>query len=200
MQGRRQEPGHNGSAAAALEEAVRKGREALDTLRACIPDEAEEAIATVDLNAILQDVLRLSAPRFLISEVAVAWQPASGLPTVGGRVAQLTALFKQLVDNAVDALGEVQTERRRLMLSTTAHSDRVEVVVEDTGPGIPEEWHLKVFEPFFTTKGANEQHLGMGLAVAQEVVARHGGIIGIDPDYHDGCRVRVQLPVGGVGT
>jgi signal transduction histidine kinase len=36
--------------------------------------------------------------------------------------------------------------------------------------------------------------LGLGLAMAQEVVTRHDGTIDIDPGYHNGCRVRVQLP------
>ena len=62
---------------------------------------------------------------------------------------------------------------------------------------MPEEWRFKVFEPFFTTKGGDEQHVGLGLVVAREVVARHGGFIDIDPAYHDGCRVRVQLPLKG---
>ena len=51
----------------------------------------------------------------------------------------------------------------------------MQVIIEDSGPGIPEEWRYKVFEPFFTTKGADQQHLGMGLAIAQGIVARHGG-------------------------
>jgi signal transduction histidine kinase len=71
----------------------------------------------------------------------------------------------------------------------------VEVSVEDSGPGIPEEWRLKAFEPFFTTKGADHQHIGMGLTVAQEIVAGHGGFIEIDPEFKPGCRMRVQLPL-----
>ena len=66
--------------------------------------------------------------------------------------------------------------------------------MEDSGPGIADELRFKVFQPFFTTKGASKQHLGLGLAMAQEVASRHGGTIDIDPEYHAGCRVRVQLP------
>jgi protein-histidine pros-kinase len=62
---------------------------------------------------------------------------------------------------------------------------------------VPDEWRFKVFQPFFTTKGADQHHLGMGLAIAQEVVARHGGTLDIDPAYRAGCRMRVQLPIGG---
>ena len=70
----------------------------------------------------------------------------------------------------------------------------MEVFIEDSGAGIADELRFKVFQPFFTTKGAAQQHLGLGLAMAQDVVTRHGGTIDIDPDFRNGCRVRVQLP------
>jgi signal transduction histidine kinase len=88
-------------------------------------------------------------------------------------------------------------DERVVRLSTHPHADHVEVILEDTGPGIPAEWRYKAFEPFFTTKGAERGHLGMGLSMAQDTVARHGGLIDIDPAYRNGCRVRVQLPVTG---
>ena len=70
-------------------------------------------------------------------------------------------------------------------------------MLEDCGPDIPSEWRYKVFEPFFTTKGSARGHLGMGLSMAQDTVSRHGGLIDIDPDCLNGCRVRVQLPLSG---
>ena len=57
-----------------------------------------------------------------------------------------------------------------------------------------EKTRMRIFEPFFTTKGAGQQHLGLGLAMAQDVVTRHGGTIDIEPNQQNGCRVRVQLP------
>ena len=178
---------------ASLQEAMRSGVETLDTLRACVPKQAVEATAPVNLNEVLRDVLHLATPRLLADGVVVEWQPAPELPPLAGRPNQLSALFKNLVDNALDAIHESRRRQRELRLSTLAHPDHVEVVIEDSGPGIPEEWRLKAFEPFFTTKGADRQHIGMGLTVAQEVVAGHGGLIAIDPSYEAGCRMRVQF-------
>jgi signal transduction histidine kinase len=93
----------------------------------------------------------------------------------------------------VEAIHESRVGQRELKVATVAHPDRIEVIIEDSGPGIPEEWRLKIFQPFFTTKGADRQHIGMGLTVAQEIVASHGGLIEIDPEYRNGCRVRVQF-------
>jgi nitrogen fixation negative regulator NifL len=194
MLDRRKEVDTDEPLATVLDDAVRHGRETLDTLRASIPDGAGEQVLPVDLNTILRDLLKLSTPRLLAAGVVVDWQPATGLPAIPGRATQLSTLFKQLIDNAVEALNESRGGQRELRVRTLDSLDHMEVVIEDSGPGVPEEWRYKVFEPFFTTKGADQHHLGMGLAIAQEIVARHGGTLDIDPACQAGCRMRVQLP------
>jgi nitrogen fixation negative regulator NifL len=194
MLDRRKEAGADEPLAAALDEAVRNGRETLDTLRASIPEGAGEQVQPVDLNTVLRDILKLSTPRLLAAGVVVDWQPTALLPAIPGRATQLSTLFKQLVDNAVEALNESRSGPRELRVATLDCGGHVEVLIEDSGPGIPEEWRFKVFEPFFTTKGADQHHLGMGLAIAQEIAARHGGTLDIDPAYRTGCRMRMQLP------
>lgn len=179
---------------ASLEEALRTGSQALEALRACIPAQAAEAVQPINLNELLHDVLRVATPRLLADGIVVEWQPVAELSFMHGRMQQLASLFKQLLDNAIEAIHESRSGRRELRIATLSHPDRIEVVIEDSGPGVPEAWRLKVFEPFFTTKGADAQHIGMGLSVAQEVVAVHGGLIEIDPACKDGCRVRVQFP------
>ncbi len=180
-----------------MESALRDGRAALDTLRACIPEQTVEPIQPLNLNEVLRDVLKMSTATLLGAGVIVEWNPAPVLPPVPGGATQLAALFRQLLGNAIEAMNERRSGERVVRLTTLPYPDHVEVILEDSGPGIPGEWRYKVFEPFFTTKGADRQHLGMGLSMAQDTVVRHGGLIDIDPDYRDGCRVRVQLPVVG---
>lgn len=185
----------------AMDAALRDSRTALDTLRACMPDQTTEAIQPLNLNEVLRDVLKISTAALLGAGVIVEWQPAPQLPAVPGGATQIATLFRQLLANAIEAMNERRgsdpADERIVRLSTHPHPDHVEVILEDAGPGIPAEWRYKVFEPFFTTKGAERGHLGMGLSMAQDTVARHGGLIDIDPEYRNGCRVRVQLPVGG---
>ena len=182
-----------------LREAVRAGGDALESLRAGIPSAAVEAVQAINLNEVLRDVLRLATPRLLADGVVVDWRPEAALPPIQGRINQLCALFKQLVENALDAIHEMRGGRRELRIATAAFADRIEVSVEDSGPGVPEASRIRVFEPFFTTKGADRQHIGMGLAVARDVVNGHGGFIDIEAagEGRSGCLVRVQLPVGG---
>jgi nitrogen fixation negative regulator NifL len=192
--------GIGGLPASALEDAIQKGRDALETLRACIPDQSSEAIQSVNLNEVLVDVLKLTTSSLLGSSIVVDWLPADKPVIVSGHSAQLSNLFKQLISNAIEAVNEQRGGKRELRIACYPRPDHIEIFVEDSGPGIAEELRYKVFHPFFTTKGAARQHLGLGLAMAQEVVTRHNGTIDIDPGYHAGCRVRVQLPYASGGS
>lgn len=178
-----------------LRQALAAGQEALDTLRASMPKEMEEPVVPVNLNQLLREVLAISTDRLLAGGVVVEWQPSPMLPALLGREGQLRGMFKQLVDNALDAIDEHGKEARELRMWTKAENGLINVFIEDTGPGIPEELRLKIFEPFFTTKGATGRRAGMGLAMVQEVVNQHAGTIEIDPKYTEGCRVSVQLPI-----
>ncbi len=187
--------GGNDPLAGVLAEAIEGYRRALDSLRASIPPALNEAMTPLDLNQLMQDVLQLVTPRLLGAGVVVEWRPLAELPHLPGQRTQLAAVFRELIDNAIEAIEEARPARRELRIAFRLDADQVEVSFSDSGPGVPEEWRFKVFEPFFTTKGADRQHLGMGLATAQDVVLAHRGLIAIDPDHNDGCHVRVQLPL-----
>lgn len=187
--------GGNDPLTGVLAEAIAGCRRALESLRASIPAAVNEAMTPLDLNELLHDVLQLVTPRLLSAGVVVEWRPHPDLPHVTGQRTQLAAVFRELIENAIEAIEEARSARRELRIVLRLEHDQVEISFSDTGPGVPEEWRLKVFEPFFTTKGADRQHLGMGLATAQDVVMAHRGLIAIDPEYSEGCRVRVELPL-----
>jgi signal transduction histidine kinase len=79
---------------------------------------------------------------------------------------------------AVDGAGEIEIEAH-------AVEGGVEVVVADTGPGVPAEIRGRIFDPFFTTRSRG---VGLGLAVAREIVEAHGGRIEV------GARFAIRLP------
>lgn len=177
-----------------LDDAIQKSREVLNTLRAGIPEVTSTTMQSVNLNEVLSDALKLATAQLLAAGIVVEWQPAQGCAMVSGNPVELSNLFKQLLSNAIEAIGEQRGDRRELRIACLPHSDCIEVFVEDSGGGIPEALRYTVFQPFFTTKGAGKQHFGLGLAMAQEIITHHGGAIDIDPHFSTGCRVRVQLP------
>ena len=132
----------------------------------------------------------------MLSEgMLVEWQPAPALPTVLAKPGAMRSLFKQLVDNAIDAIGEPGSRRRELIIVTSADEECVEVTVRDSGPGIAQERQFRIFEPFYSAWVRSTRQAGMGLTIAQEVAIQHGDSIHIDTQQVDGCLVRVILPL-----
>jgi nitrogen fixation negative regulator NifL len=186
----------DGPLLAALHQARDAGGDALQTLERSLPESRSEARSRVDLNQVLRDVLAIATPRLLALGAVVDWRPQAELPAVVGQEVGLRSLFKQLVDNALDALSEPGLASRALTVSSeAADGGHVRIVIEDSGHGIADALRLKVFEPFFTTR-SRKGHTGMGLALVQEVINLHAGTVFIEPAAGGGTRAVVTLPAG----
>ena len=188
-----------------LQNAVHSGEAALEGLRAIIPPPSREKLGSVNLNELLRDILDLVTGQLLATGITVLWQPQLVLPSVQACPNRLRVMFKALIDNAIEAMNTKGWQERELRIATRAYDSAghlaahtIEVIIEDSGPGIPAKLRLKVFEPFFSTKKDGGRHLGTGLATAQQVVADHSGLIEIDPARESGgCRITVSLPANG---
>lgn len=98
-----------------------------------------------------------------------------------------------LLINALEAMpegGQIKVMARK---ANVFLRDAVEVVISDTGKGIPSHELDKVFEPFFTTKS---EGTGLGLAVVQRIIDDHGGTIDAESKEGKGTIFYIKLPVG----
>jgi two-component system NtrC family sensor kinase len=93
-----------------------------------------------------------------------------------------------LVGNALDAMPE---GGELLVAAGPSANGGLEVVVGDTGAGIPRENRERIFEPYFTTKPSG---LGLGLVLTRKIVEAHAGEIVVDSEPGKGTRVRIFLP------
>lgn len=171
------------------------GAETLNTLQRCVPEIPETAIVPVNVNQLLHEVMLLYSTKFLANGVIVDWLPNPVLPSILGSANKLRMLFKQLIDNAVNAMNRAGSHERVIRISTSLEANWVYVAIADTGPGIPIHQHSKVFEPFFTTSATGGVQAGMGLVMAKEIVNQHNGLIAIDPNYTLGCCFNLSFPV-----
>ena len=144
---------------------------------------------------IVRLVLRLLQYDLLINDVSVATEFQGDLPEVHLDDIQLQQVLVNLIKNAIDAMGSVTPEARRLRLTTgfDGHST-VLLSVQDSGPGIPIEDRERIFDPFFTTKSGGT---GLGLAICFTVVANHGGKLRLVKSDSDGSIFEIAIPVGG---
>jgi signal transduction histidine kinase len=144
-----------------------------------------------DLHELLDSTLVMLA-RKIPSGVRVVKHYAEDLPPVPSYPAELNQVWTNLIDNAVQAMGETGT----LTITTHQDGEYATVKVNDTGPGIPDDIKDRVFEPFFTTKPIGHG-TGLGLEIAWRIVVnKHRGYLKVMSEPGNTTFV-VRLPLGG---
>ena len=119
---------------------------------------------------------------------------AEPLP-IAGDATLLRQVVHNLLQNALDAVGPAADAQ--VCLSTCSAPGKVLLVVQDNGPGIPEDLRNRVFEPYVTTKAKGT---GLGLAIVKKIVEEHHGKVRIRNVEPHGARIEVELPLAGAAT
>ncbi|MFP2957231.1 sensor histidine kinase [Myxococcus sp. 1LA] len=122
--------------------------------------------------------------------VSVSAEGLASLPAVQGDAGQLRQVFVNLLDNSVQALEE--TGGTVSLSAATREPGMVELVLEDSGPGVSDVIRRRLFEPLMTTKARG---IGLGLPLVKRILERHGGGIAYVPRPGVGARFVIRLPL-----
>ncbi|MBI4610281.1 MAG: GAF domain-containing protein [Candidatus Rokubacteria bacterium] len=152
----------------------------------------------VDLGDLLAKVLSVTASDLQLAGISVEQQVEPGLPPLWADGGQLQQVLLNLVTNAKQAMTEADGDRRLRIAMRRAGPDRVVILVQDTGPGVPAEILPKVFDPFVTTKGA--RGTGLGLSISYGIIQEHGGDLRVDSTGSQGTTFAIELPIGTLAT
>jgi two-component system NtrC family sensor kinase len=168
----------------------------------------------LDVAALVDGAVALLDAQGALRGVGVSVDAEPGLPVVSGDRSGLEQVFVNLLLNALDATRaggriSVRTVATRLgeglaggtsgaaapryLADVPDGSPAVAVVIEDDGPGVPEDLRERVFDPFFTTKEPG-RGTGLGLAIVQRIVHDHGGRIDVGAGSLGGAAFTVTLP------
>ena len=143
----------------------------------------------VDLNSLLQDVVDMLESGTLAGvKLQRDFQP---LPEMTVRPQQMSAVFLNLIQNAIDGSKESGT----VVVSTRQLQSAVEIVVEDHGTGMSTEELSGIFDPAFKVKERRVATGNWGLFSSRQIVREHGGDIDIQSAPGQGTVVRIVLPV-----
>jgi signal transduction histidine kinase len=107
---------------------------------------------------------------------------------------QLEQVFVNLLTNAHHALAAVPI--KDILITTSVRVDSVQVIVQDTGCGMPSDVQDRVFDPFFTTKAVGEG-TGLGLSIAHGIIQSHNGTMFVESTPGRGTSFGVALPIIG---
>jgi C4-dicarboxylate-specific signal transduction histidine kinase len=172
---------------------VRKATEIISHLRT-FGRAAPVTFEGVDVDEVIERALSLMQEQLRLRAIDVDLDLCPDELVVHGSPIQLEQVFINLLTNARDALDDVPEERKKIRIVSSLERDRISIVFEDTGPGIPAELAKRVFDPFFTTKEVGTG-TGLGLSITYSIVKEHGGDISLSTTPGGGATFTVELPV-----
>jgi len=146
-------------------------------------------IEKVDVLELLQHVLSLTSQQLGQRHIEVETELPEALPEIYAVSSQIQQIFFNLILNSLDAMPAGGT----LKIRARKFENGVEIMFQDTGPGIPENRRNNIFEPFFSTK---EGGTGLGLTVSYNIVTAHGGTLDLVNGNEPGACFRIFLPMG----
>jgi len=152
----------------------------------------EYHLSPVDLSLLIPRILERWGPRLRRLNIDTYFETCVAHPQINGDARALEQVFVNLISNAVQAM---DTKGGSLSIKVMEPHDTVdlqnyEIIVADSGPGIPDDIKEHIFEPFITT---NPNGTGLGLAISKRIVTAHKGIINVE-SFPGGTMFHVLLP------
>ncbi len=153
---------------------------------------------TVDLVDVVSDAIQESLPRALDKRIDLGYEgPDAGeaATRLEGNATLLKEMVRNLIDNAINYTPEGGQVTACILADR--FSGTLVLLVEDTGPGIPEAERELVFQPFYRALGTNVDGSGLGLAIVAEIAQQHGAEVSVDscgrPAPLPGARITVRF-------
>lgn len=167
----------------------------LDTLKQLEPF-ARDIFVPVDIHELLMEIVYLESMPKSREGVEIRQNYDVTLPPIEGDRNSLKQVFLNLIKNAYEAVGD----KGRIDISTKWMTEHLKdqkimsVEIRDSGEGIEKHIAEKIFSPFYTTK---KEGSGLGLFLAYQIIAKHGGAIIVDSRPGEGAAFKVFLPISG---
>ena len=144
-----------------------------------------------DINESLEEAVKLSMVTMRKNDIKIEKSLAPNLPQCYADPHLIEQVVLNLITNAAKAM-ETSNGDKRVEIKSSARNNTLSIQVADSGPGVPIELREKIFDPFFTTK---DDGSGIGLNIAQRIVADHNGTISLDGSKWGGAEFKIELPI-----
>jgi len=151
----------------------------------------EPVYQDVNVNKLIEDLSRLVEKEAVLHQIEIRRDFQQDLPLVQTDAPSLRQVVLNLLTNATHA---VQKDGQIRIATKRSENGSVDIIVADTGCGIPKDHLTKIFDPFFTTKPEGKG-TGLGLSICHGIVDKLGGRISVTSEVGKGATFVVTLPV-----
>ena len=151
----------------------------------------------IDINRLIEESLQLLEAELRLSRTTVSLELDGNLPELKVDRLQIQQVLINLLSNAMDAMDEVEENRKRITITTRLREDGedISVSIADRGKGIPEDMENNVFTPFVSQRKSG---LGLGLAISHTIIDEHGGQLGFSRRRSGGTVFTFTLPLNAI--
>jgi C4-dicarboxylate-specific signal transduction histidine kinase len=150
-----------------------------------------ESTHRFSVQSLVHDTFDLCRERYKFHQIRLTENLPSESVYLSGRRSQLQQVLINLLNNSFDAI--LTLDDRWIDITVTAVGDQMQMMITDSGPGIPEDVAKKLMQPFFTTKEIGKG-AGLGLSTSVGILKSHQGDIYYDPHCKN-TRFILQLPI-----
>ena len=151
----------------------------------------EPVFQEVNVNKLIEDLSRLVEKEAILHQIEIRRDFQQNLPLVHTDAPSLRQVVLNLLTNATHA---VEKDGKIRIATKSSQNGAVDIIVEDTGCGIPKDHLTKIFDPFFTTK-PDGKGTGLGLSICHGIVDKLGGRISVSSEVGKGSTFVVTLPI-----
>jgi signal transduction histidine kinase len=173
-----------------LEEDNKRAAAIVKSLRS-IFTEVDSNANEVQLDSLIDRVLDIVKPELKSKNIQIQLQVDDGL-LVRVNSSEIEQVILNLLNNAIQALGNSGTLQRRIAINATKSEQFIHLSVSDNGAGVPIEFKSQLFGLLSTTK---QTGMGLGLWLCKHIVTRYGGSIRYEDAIGGGARFVVELPL-----
>ncbi|MCP4727721.1 MAG: PAS domain S-box protein [bacterium] len=177
-----------------ISDQISRIEEIITQIRVLAKADKPETEEPIKINNILDQSLSLIKAQLAAHKIKISLELGESLPEILGIPSQIRRAFTNLVINSMHALDNIAKDNKRIIISTASDNENCYIEMQDNGPGIPEEYIDHIFDPFFTTKISTEG-MGLGLAIAQNIISGFGGGIIVENLTAGGVKFTVSIPV-----
>ena len=146
--------------------------------------QVQEQTSTINLSSLINEIeMNLNNKNLILINIKDVF--------LKGRITAIKRCFENIIQNGL-------FYGKKVYISLQEGSNRIIISIEDDGPGIPEDEHLNVFKPFFRldkSRNLNKSGVGLGLAIAEDIINSHGGSIQLGKSKYNGLQVKISLPL-----
>lgn len=159
----------------------------LDGYLAFVSGEGGEPNTFVDMNELILSILN----KFRNSKTMIRYSTNDQVSAIQGREQALKRAVTNIISNAF-------YYGKTVAVALESNSNKMEISVEDDGPGIPADKREDVFKAFYRIEGSRNKEtggVGLGLSIAKDIIVSHGGTIELGDSSMGGLRVLISIPL-----